>query len=65
MPPYSPDLNRLQTLWRKFKCEWLKPHHFKDAETCNSAINDILRNIGNNHKIYPKKGRFLKCNKLL
>ena len=27
LPTYSPHLNLIETLWRKIKYEWLKPHH--------------------------------------
>ena len=42
LPTYSPHLNIIETLWRKIKYEWLKPHHYKDANTLAQAVRDIL-----------------------
>ncbi len=47
LPKYSPHLNLIETLWRKIKYEWLKPHHYRDRETFLKALNDILVKIGN------------------
>ena len=46
LPKYSPHLNRIETLWRKIKYEWLKPHHFADWQSLNYALDHILKSIG-------------------
>ena len=46
LPKYSPHLNKIETLWRKIKYEWLKPHHYKDWHSLNEALDDIFINIG-------------------
>jgi transposase len=46
LPKYSPHLNIIETLWRKIKYEWLKPHHYLNWQTLNAALDDILTNIG-------------------
>ncbi len=28
LPPYCPHFNKIETLWRKVKYEWLKPEHY-------------------------------------
>ena len=33
LPPYSPQLNIAEVLWRKLKYEWLQPSHYSDAQT--------------------------------
>ena len=47
LPPYSPHLNRVETLWRKIKHEWLRPQDFENAQTLHQRINHILENYGN------------------
>ena len=47
LPPYSPHLNIIETLWRKIKLEWLKPEDFESKEKLHEAINNILKNYNN------------------
>lgn len=46
LPKYSPHLNIIETLWRKIKYEWLKPHHYIDSTTFFTNLEIILLNIG-------------------
>lgn len=47
LPPYSPHLNIIETLWRKIKLEWLKPEDFENKENLHQALNNIFKNYGN------------------
>lgn len=51
LPAYSPHLNRIETLWRKIKYEWLKPHHYQSWQTLCQAVTDICLNLGHTFKI--------------
>ena len=51
LPTYSPHVNRIETLWRKMKYEWLKPHHFASWQSLNEALDEILANIGTKYQI--------------
>jgi len=51
LPKYSPHLNIIETLWRKVKYEWLKPHHYANWETLNEALDEIFDNIGSKYSI--------------
>ena len=55
LPRYSPHLNLIETLWRKIKYEWLKPHHYINQETLTTALNDILTKIGDEFMINFKE----------
>jgi len=46
LPKYSPHLNRIETLWRKTKYEWLKPKHYKSWRTLTRAVKTILASFG-------------------
>lgn len=46
LPKYSPHLNRIETLWRKLKYEWLKPRNYKTWGTLTTAIKNILASFG-------------------
>lgn len=51
LPAYSPHLNRIETLWRKMKYEWLKPHQYQSWQILCQAVNDILLKVGHTFKI--------------
>lgn len=46
LPKYCPHLNRIETLWRKIKYEWLKPKHYKSWRTFTNAVKSILASFG-------------------
>jgi transposase len=65
LPPYSPHLNLIETLWRKVKLEWLKPEDFENKEKLHEAIKHIFLNYNNdeykidfsiNHSCYDNFG---------
>jgi transposase len=51
LPPYSPHLNLIETLWRKMKYDWLKPGDYLSWEALKKAIDDILNSVGKEFKI--------------
>jgi transposase len=46
LPKYSPHLNRIETVWRKVKYEWLKPKDYKSWRTFTKAVKNILASFG-------------------
>lgn len=44
LPPYSPHLNTIETLWRKMKHTWLKPKNYINKETLHEGVNCIFKN---------------------
>ncbi len=46
LPAYSPHLNKIETLWRKIKYEWLRPEAYADFKTLKTAVWHILDRIG-------------------
>ena len=46
LPKYCPHLNRIETLWRKTKYEWLKPKDYKSWRTFTKAVKNILASFG-------------------
>jgi transposase len=51
LPAYSPHLNLIETLWRKIKYEWLKPHDYLNCDALSNAVNNILCKFGNEFSI--------------
>jgi transposase len=51
LPPYSPQLNYIEILWRKMKYEWLKPSDYTSKEILINAIIHILKKFGSEFQI--------------
>lgn len=50
LPPYSPELNRIEILWRKIKYEWLPFRSYSSAEL-EHAIGRIGAGFGSQRKL--------------
>ncbi len=50
LPPYSPELNRIEVLWRKMKYEWL-PFKTFTPEELEGAIDDISAGFGSEYTL--------------
>ncbi|MGI4869947.1 MAG: IS630 family transposase [Janthinobacterium lividum] len=46
LPPYSPELNRIEILWRFCKHYWLTPAAYLSPETLLQAVTQLIHNIG-------------------
>ena len=51
LPTYSPHLNLIETLWRKIKYEWLKPHDYLNCDTLCKAVTNSLCKFGDQFSI--------------
>ena len=46
IPPYSPELNKIEILWRKIKYEWLDFSAYQSFQSLKDSLDHILANIG-------------------
>lgn len=46
LPPYSPELNIAETLWRVLKTKWLLPSDYVSADNLFYAATTALANVG-------------------
>jgi len=60
LPPYSPHLNPIETLWRKVKYEWIKPADYKSWDSLQNAVERILESVGDQHRIKFSEPEFFK-----
>lgn len=51
LPPYSPHLNKIETLWRESKYRWIKPQDYQNLETLRNALNKIWAEFGEKYQI--------------
>jgi transposase len=45
LPPYSPELNRIEKLWHKMKYEWMA-FTSRDEPTLEADVDEILAGFG-------------------
>jgi hypothetical protein len=51
LPPYSPELNLIEILWRKIKYEWLPFTAYLSFDALKSAVADVLNKVGSKYQI--------------
>lgn len=51
LPPYSPELNLIEILWRFIKYTWLNLTAYKNVETLNNELDRVLKNVGTKYRI--------------
>lgn len=51
IPPYSPELNIIEIIWRKIKYEWLPFSAYESYRSLEQKLFNVLANIGKNHKV--------------
>jgi transposase len=51
LPPYSPELNIIEILWRFIKYKWLPFETFIDFESLKKNVAEILSLVGSKHCI--------------
>ena len=51
LPPYSPQLNIAETVWRHLKGGWLQPDDYRQDDRLAYAVNRCLANVGKELKI--------------
>ncbi len=50
LPPYSPELNRIEKIWHLIKHKWMAVKH-RDAITFEADVNAIFDNIGKDFRL--------------
>ncbi len=51
IPPYSPELNIIEIVWRRIKYSWLPFSAYESFSNLKQALFDVLANIGKTNKI--------------
>lgn len=49
LPPYSPELNRIEKLWHLMKFTWMSAK-CRDSKQLETDVDDILNNFGSKYK---------------
>lgn len=51
LPPYSPELNKIEILWRMIKYQWLKYRLGWTIQDLKNSLNDIAIGIGSKYQV--------------
>jgi transposase len=51
LPPYSPELNLIEILWRHIKYRWIPFSAYQCLNALIEALENILSNVGSKHQI--------------
>lgn len=51
LPPYSPELNSIEILWRKIKYHWLPICAYESFSQLTNAVHQILKSFGDKYRI--------------
>ncbi len=51
IPPYSPELNIIEIVWRKIKYEWLPFSAYDSYLSLKRELFDVLSNVGKTYSI--------------
>lgn len=51
LPPYSPQLNIAETVWRILKGKWISPHDYATKQGLFQTVENILSKIGTEYMI--------------
>ena len=51
IPPYSPELNLIEILWRKIKYEWIASYAYTSMTALTTELSRILNGYGSEYRI--------------
>jgi transposase len=51
LPPYCPELNLIEILWRKIKYEWLPLDAYQNFKTLTASLFEVLKGGGSKYRI--------------
>lgn len=51
LPPYCPELNLVEILWRKIKYEWLPLSAYQSFKDLAEALDEVLRGVGSKYRL--------------
>ena len=51
LPAYSPELNRLEILWRFLKHYWLRPADYQSLDTLKQRLDYIIKHVGTEYTV--------------
>ncbi|MBD2539672.1 transposase, partial [Coleofasciculus sp. FACHB-SPT36] len=50
-PPYSPELNLIEILWKFMKYEWIEIEAYRDWKSLVKYVKNVLKKVGTEYVI--------------
>src|SRR4028119_1602339 len=51
LPPYSPELNKIERLWHRCKHYWVRPEDYQTDRTLLERVEYVLQRIGTTYTL--------------
>ena len=51
LPPYSPELNRIELLWHRCKHYWVRPEDYRTDDSLWQRVEHVLQRVGTDYTI--------------
>ena len=51
LPPYCPELNLIEILWRKLKYEWLPLSAYESFKQLSETTEETLKEVGTKYRL--------------
>ena len=51
IPPYCPELNLIELLWKQLKYKWLEKQHYQSYQQLWDSVCEILKKVGSKYHI--------------
>jgi transposase len=51
LPPYSPELNLIEILWRRIKYQWIPFDAYLSFQNLKERLSFVLNNVGKQYDI--------------
>jgi hypothetical protein len=51
LPPYSPELNLIEILWRRIKYEWLPLSAYHSFKDLYDSLTEVLKGVGSKYRV--------------
>ena len=51
LPPYSPELNKIELLWHRCKHYWVRPEDYQSDHTLHERLEYVLNRVGKQYTV--------------
>ena len=51
LPPYSPELNKIEILWHRCKHYWVRPEDYESDQTLLERLEYVLKKVGTEYTV--------------
>lgn len=60
LPPYSPELNLIEIVWKQIKHHWISLEAYTSPETLWNELSEVLKNVGTKYRLNYRWPEFIR-----